>query len=224
MAQMKGSYKRMRELKEKENILLLTDIPKESIKWLSPDKNGKECQLNRQSMIKALGLPNNYFDKFWPKRGPQWDGLVITEGSKTLYMIEAKSYCGEISKGNVLRKDANEQQKKNHELKCNSLKEAMSFFNIDDAKGKIWMEKYYQISNRIAFYLHIKKALPTSKIDGAQLLFINFYDDPDWKNKHSSQEKFKIKYDKILNEMGLTYKQLEENGIFIRFIDANQIK
>ena len=38
------------------------------------------------------------------------------------------------------------------------------------------------------------------------------------------QEKFKNKYDKILNEMGLTYKQLEENGIFIRFIDANQIK
>lgn len=225
MKNLKGSYQRMRELKEKKNLHLLTDISQESIKWLSPDENGKEHQLNRLETIKELGLPKDYFINFWPQRGAQWDGIAIAEESETLYMIEAKSYCGEISKGNLLKNDANEQQKKNHNMKCDSLRNVMSFFKTD-VDEKIWLYKYYQISNRIAFYLHTKKALPTDKIKNSKLLFINFCDDPDWKceNKHSSKEQFEKKYNKILNEMGLTYEQLEKNGIFIRFIDSNQIK
>ena len=218
----KGSYKRMSELVDKKPDLI-EEIVGEKISWICP-KDGKERQLNSKDILKRLGLDENLFEEFWPKRSPQWDGMFIAKDTATLYLIEAKSHLTEISSGNRLSKECSEDHKKNYLMKCKTLRSTMSYFNVmvDD---NIWLHKYYQISNRIAFHLKVKEKLPTDIINNVKLIFLNFVNDPDWKEekKQASENDWEKKYNKILKEMGLTYEQFFENDIFIWNIDADKL-
>lgn len=176
--------------------------------------------------MNCLGLSEDLFLGFWPQRSPQWDGMFIAKQSKTLYLIEAKSHLAEISRGNKLAKQYNKEQEANYNMKCKSLRSLMSNFKVDDSKEDIWLHKYYQISNRIAFHLKTKEVLPNKKINNVKLVFLNFVNDPDWISvgKHASENDWKKKYDTIFKEMGINKEQFTENEIFIWNVDASRLK
>lgn len=227
MGRNKGSYKRMRELVLKQNTCLIEDLTNEPIQWICPNReNGKELQLTGKATLNCLGLSEDLFLGFWPQRSPQWDGMFIAKQSKTLYLIEAKSHLAEISRGNKLAKQYNKEQEANYNMKCKSLRSLMSNFKVDDSKEDIWLHKYYQISNRIAFHLKTKEVLPNKKINNVKLVFLNFVNDPDWISvgKHASENDWKKKYDTIFKEMGINKEQFTENEIFIWNVDASRLK
>lgn len=227
----KGSYKRMRELVCEQNRQLIENEINESIEWICPQAGvDKECQLNSKNIMERLGLTDNkFFNGFWPKRAPQWDGMFIATTSKTLYLIEAKSHLSEISSGNKppVKGDNNyESKKENFKKKKKSLRELMMCFNVDSNKENYWLHTYYQIANRIAFHNKVLEACPNDKIKDVKLVFLNFVDDPDWKkeNKHVSEDGWNIKYNSILDKMGITEDQLTEKGIYIWNMDAKLLR
>ena len=228
MERYKGSYKRMRELVLEQNTYLIEDLINEPIQWICPNsESGKELQLNRKDTLTFLGLPKDLFLNFWPQRSPQWDGMFIAKQSRTLYLIEAKSYIAEIKRGNKLAKQYNKEQEANYNMKCNSLRSLMNYFKVDgDSNEDIWLHKYYQISNRIAFHLKIKEMIPNEKINNVKLVFLNFINDPDWMSvgKHASSNDWEKKYNTIFNEMGVTKEQFTENEVFIWNVDASRLK
>lgn len=219
----------MRELVcEKKNKQLIEKVIKESLKWICPQiGNDSELQLNGKELMKRLSLPDNLFEGFWPQRAPQWDGLFISTKSKTLYLIEAKSHITEISKGNYkpkTRVQSYDTKIHNYNMKCKSLRKVMKYFNVNDDKEEYWLHNYYQIANRLAFLLKVKEVCPNKKIKDVKLIFLNFVNDPDWKkeNKHASDEEWNKKYETILNQMGITKKQMSSNGAFVWNIDLNK--
>lgn len=228
MERNKGSYKRMRELVLDQNLYLIEDLINEPIQWICPKhENGRELQLNGKDTLTFLGLPKDFFLGFWPQRSPQWDGMFIAKQSKTLYLIEAKSYLAEIKRGNKLAKQYSKKQEDNYNMKCNSLRSLMNYFKVEgDSKEDIWLHKYYQISNRIAFHLKIKEMIPNEKINNVKLVFLNFVNDPDWISvgKHASSNDWEKKYNTIFNEMGVTKEQFTENEVFIWNVDASRLK
>lgn len=84
--------------------LLVTPIseylhPKTSeIEWLSPLACDDFAEYRDEDFIDLLGLELATYplSKFWPKVGPQWDGLARTDRSQVL-MVEAKSYAAELA-------------------------------------------------------------------------------------------------------------------------------
>ena len=227
MNRYRGSYKRMRELVLDQNKHLIEEMINEPIVWICPQiGNDAELQLNGKGLMKLLDLPENFFDGFWPRRAPQWDGLFISKVSKTLYLIEAKSHITEISKGNYEPKSGvrnYETKIYNYNMKCNSLRNVMKYFNVNDDRNNYWLHHYYQIANRLAFLLKIKEACPNKEIKDAKLIFLNFVNDPDWlkSNKQASDEEWNKKYETILNKMGITEIDLSDNDAFIWNIDLN---
>lgn len=153
--------------------------------------------------------------------------MFIAKQSKTLYLIEAKSYLAEIKRGNKLAKQYSKKQEDNYNMKCNSLRSLMNYFKVEgDSKEDIWLHKYYQISNRIAFHLKIKEMIPNEKINNVKLVFLNFVNDPDWMSvgKHASSNDWEKKYNTIFNEMGVTKEQFTENEVLIWNVDASRLK
>ena len=77
-----------REFLEREHAVLFDD-PSTKIEWRSPlvEDGYKEYQ-DRKFLI-ALGLTNlaNELARFWPRRGPVWDGLALAHGSSGSYCL-----------------------------------------------------------------------------------------------------------------------------------------
>lgn len=75
-----------------------------TIKWISP-KSSDHFYEYRDDFIRGLNIENiNLSDietklrKFWPKNGPQWDGLAVVEGrecKKGVLLVEAKAHIAE---------------------------------------------------------------------------------------------------------------------------------
>lgn len=69
----------------------------EQITWLSPCREDAYSEYRDQGFIELLeiDLSKHPLEKFWPPRGPQWDGLGRTNSGKVL-LIEAKANIPEI--------------------------------------------------------------------------------------------------------------------------------
>ena len=222
----KGSKKQMYEFShKKEKSSVFATIVGEETTWVCPTEQGQEMQLNNKQLIERLGLPNDFLNGFWPTRSPQWDGLALGIKTNTLYLIEAKAHITEIAPGNYLAKDANVQQQKNYNLKCDTLTSIMKKYSdcVDDT---IWLHKYYQISNRIAFLHKLKEIRNDEYFKDVELCFVNFINDPYWKSKgkNPSIEDWKNKYNFIFKEMGLSMDAMKRQGVRIIVIDCDTNK
>lgn len=140
----------------------------EAIQWLSPIKEDGFAEYFDSAFLKRLDLPDLRvpLSRFWPARGPRWDGLAKTQSGKVL-LVEAKAHIEEAvdyrskAKGKALKKIRN------------SLSEAKAAYKA--VKDAPWEEPFYQYANRLAhlYFLH--------KVNGldAYLLFLYFADAPD---------------------------------------------
>lgn len=217
----KGS-KGMIQILVEEHKDLLDKVLGVKLKWICPIKedNFKELQLNGEKMCGELGLSREDFEDFWPSRQPQWDGIAKDENNN-LYLIEAKSHLDEICPGNREPDGSNQEQNKNYGMKRESLLCIKKHYN-SNKENKLWLHKYYQISNRLAFLKKMKELRNKKKTDynDVKLIFLNFKNDTTWGKKAVKCDEWIKKYDKIWDELGVNKNMLEEEGVLIIDIDG----
>ncbi|RFB12738.1 hypothetical protein DZB84_18490 [Bacillus sp. HNG] len=150
---------------------LLAFLDKElSIEWKSPLRR-KDYHEYRNELLDVLDDwmgKREELEKYWAKIGPQWDGIAIVKGKNGqigLLLVEAKAHLQEmqskIQAGDISK------------VKIEQTIEEVKTYVGSNAPLEIWLEQYYQLSNRLA-YLHIlneKIGIPT------WLILVNFADD-----------------------------------------------
>lgn len=140
----------------------------EQITWLSPLREDAYSEYRDKGFIRRLGieLASRPLEEFWPRRGPQWDGLGRTE-SDNILLVEAKANIPEIVSPACQASDHSKS------LIQRSLREVQEFLKID--LNIDWVGKLYQYANRIAhlYFLREINQIP------AHLVFVYFIGDHD---------------------------------------------
>lgn len=148
------------------------------VEWVSPlaQHNFKEYQddflkniLTGQQLIEAERIVR----KFWPLRGPVWDGLAIVHGSqagqtntKGILLVEAKAHTGETT--SAMKAKSLESREKI----AARIVEVKTQFGSKSAV-EVWTNQYYQLANRLCFLYLLNEVIgiPT------WLVLCNFVDD-----------------------------------------------
>ncbi|WP_372800878.1 hypothetical protein [Lutibacter sp.] len=214
----KGSLKDIQILINKNQEYLnslikskLSDLKNDEIIWPSPLENDDFAEYRDDDFLIKLGLDpaEIQLDKFWPKKGPQWDALGKTESGKVI-LVEAKANIPEIVSPKTCAK------KKSKCLIDFSLNETKQFLNINNETD--WSGKFYQYTNRIAhlYFLREKCKKPT--------YLINIYFIGD---KTVSGPKTKQEWDGALKVLymyfGIKRHKLSKYMLDL-FIDVNDLK
>lgn len=225
MEEPKGSKSLMQRITTIENINILENRLGQELEILCPIEY-KEYQLNCKEMLGKLGLTSSSFDGFWPTRQPQWDGIALGKKDRTLFLIEAKAHLSEIGSGNIPPKSTDSKEKKtNFEIKRTTILREKAYYS-SNADDKIWLHRYYQISNRLSF-LRKMKELSNNKAhyQHVKLVFLNFTNDPYWvsKNLNPTEEDWQKKYRKIWESMGISEENIKED-IIVRCVDAQLLR
>ena len=171
----RGSQKWLQiAINEKPNLLntailnLLPTLESQDITWFSPIKSDDYAEYRDDDFLKRLNiiLPNRSLYSFWPRRGPQWDGLGKTSNG-TVFLIEAKAHISEMQSpaSHASAKSLNHIQE--------SLREVKSVLGIQSETD--WSGTYYQYTNRLA---HLYLLSELNKIP-AYLVFVNFINDKE---------------------------------------------
>ena len=224
MKEERGSKLQMQRISNNANKHILEEALGQQLDVLCPI-NFKEFQLNGKKMSEALGIPPTYFKGFWPQRQPQWDGIVIGAKDKTLYLIEAKAHLSEIATGNNEPEVTNVKKKENFELKKKTLLEEKAYYgsNVDSS---IWIHKYYQITNRLAFLRKLRSLSSTiGAFHDVKLVFLNFYNDPYWesKNKNVKEVDWNNKFHRIWEDLGIPENSITSNNVIVLCVDVNRL-
>jgi hypothetical protein len=115
----------------------------ETIDWLSPKVEDNYVEYDLKTFLKKLekGVEELSVDRFWPKRGPQWDALGRSSSGK-LFLVEAKSHIPELI--STLRAK-------------NPRSKAMIQKSLEDTQKDLgsksdfdWSKTFYQYANRLA--------------------------------------------------------------------------
>lgn len=138
---------------------------KSEIEWKSPlkkpEKPGKEDFYEyRDDFLEVLELKEDILSdakeklrEFWPKNGPQWDGLAVVngiDGQKGLLLIEAKAHIDETKSDlKAISKDSIDKIK-------NAITVTQACYGIELTD---WTKHYYQLGNRIAFLYFMNEVL-----------------------------------------------------------------
>jgi len=179
MSDISGSQYLLRELiNSPKRYVFEEEIGCGMIKWLSPltKEDYYEYELGKPSadgICRALGLPesSSAFWDFWPRQGknPMWDAIGLSNNGKTIILVEAKSYTGEMSSS--LRST----DEGNRELISTAMGDVFSYYNGQDFN--IWTEKYYQLANRLTF-LHKLNSIEAQTGKRVRLVLLNFTNNP----------------------------------------------
>ena len=203
---------------EQLTLLITTASPSllsfnyENIIWQSPLPD-KEYYEYRDDFLEPLGMANKkeLLRTFWPKNGPQWDGLaIIKRKSKNgILLIEAKAHPKET------KSDIKATSKKSISLIEGSLERTKGFMGV---KFSNWGKNNYQLSNRLAYSYFLNEILeiPT------WLVLINFVNDESHIETELSD--CKCHYESIFHEMGIKHDSKLLDKIIIIFPQALNIK
>lgn len=137
-----------------------------TVTWLSPQRQDGFAEYRDAAFLDLLGLSHlsGALKDFWPRQGPQWDALGITERGPVI--VEAKAHvpeffspatqAGEVSRARI----------------------AIAFKAMQDDLGlrpvTNWSQVYFQYANRLAFLWWLRR----QGVD-AQLVFVSFVGDLD---------------------------------------------
>lgn len=111
------------------------------------------------AFLKAVDLAAhaNALRAFWPRRGPVWDALGVIPGAanrpKTVILIEAKSYPGEVLGSGCQATPGGTSRT----LIENSLDATAAWLGI--ARPSSWMGALYQSANRLAHAYFLRERL-----------------------------------------------------------------
>ncbi len=141
--------------------------PGEEIEWLSPLESDCFAEYRDAKFLKRLGvsLACRPLKDFWPKKGPQWDGLARTSCGRLL-LLEAKANIPEFD-SDPMKAEKEDSIKKIKE----SLAKTSDFLGVKPRTD--WSQCFYQYANRLA-HLYLLREL--NCLD-AYLVFVYFVDD-----------------------------------------------
>ena len=154
--------------------------------------------------------------KYWPQTGnPQnWDAIIhltpLVPKSKKLdkwIVVEAKAHLGELESTSGAGKESKAKIE-------NAFKETQNFFGIETKNN--WLEKYYQLANRLAFIHFMQK-------NNVDISLLNIYFINGWPNDMKKNVPSKNIWDEKINEeynyLGINQKA--KNYISDLFINCN---
>jgi hypothetical protein len=155
----------------------LPDAKNQNISWLSPIKSDNYAEYRDNGFLKLLNikLPNRSLSSFWPRLGPQWDGLGKTSNGDLL-LVEAKSHISEICS------PPSGASEKSLEKIRKSFSEVQKAFRM---RAKYdWTHTFYQYANRIA-HLYLLRELNNQP---AYLILLGFLNDKEMNGPTSKEE------------------------------------
>jgi len=171
---------------------------KSKIEWKSPLPK-MDFYEYRDDFLKVLSLEqereheaNEALRKFWPKNGPQWDGLAIVKGDNGelgLLLVEAKAHITET------KSDLKAESQVSIDLINQSMAIAQGHYGL---KQTNWTRNHYQLGNRIAFLYFMNEIvrIPT------WLALLNF---TDGNYKTTSRGEWLAHYHEIYSDMGIDH-------------------
>ena len=189
----------------------------DAIKWLSPleedDPPFKEYR--DEEFLQRLGiqLEQRPLANFWPRGGPQWDGLARTASGRCI-LIEAKANIPEFDStpsAATARSRVKIQQ---------ALDDTKEFLRA--GKRADWTQSFYQYANRLA-HLYLLKKL--NKVDAA-LVFVYFVgDDTISERLRVSREQWEGAISLALHHLAVrpNTRWMKEN-VFDVFIDVKHLE
>jgi hypothetical protein len=191
-----GSLKWLQRLVENNAMALTAAVraasdrpPEWDIEWVSPRKNDEWAEYRDAGFLLKLGLPNlvGALQGFWPKCGPQWDGLGKATGNEAV-LVEAKAHFGELTSSCGAGGDS-------LILVTESLNAAKNWAGASPLSD--WHRPYYQYANRLA---HLK-FLRDHGVD-ATLVFVYFCGDDAMRGPSSAHE-WKGQLQKAYTHLGI---------------------
>jgi hypothetical protein len=161
-----------------------------SVMWKSPLASDSYAEYRDQSFLASLGLTklNAELQAFWPRRGPQWDGLGLTNRSDVL-LVEAKAHIGELcSPGSMAGTES-------RRIIERSLAETAHALGA--APRAPWFETFYQLANRLAHLEFLRR-----NGVAAWLVLVNFIGDSEM-NGPATRAEWEAAYEIVFHVMGL---------------------
>jgi hypothetical protein len=184
----------------------------ERLEWCSPIPAMQFRELRDREAYAAIGItefPVRPLSQFWPRFGPVWDGLAVTDQGHMI-LIEAKAHVAEVlsppSRAGV----------KSKALITASLAEAQKFYA--PRSRVVWGDQFYQYINRLAhlYFLRDVNRLP------ARLVFLDFYNAREMNGPTSAEEWAGVT--KLMHAMlGLPHS-LQAAGVFHAYVDVAELE
>lgn len=135
------------------------------IQWRSPVDWDGYAEYRDHAFLDVLGvkLTARSLDSFWPKNGPQWDGLAVTDAGDRI-LVEAKAHVDEMISTTQASPVSLERIR-------GALAETHGYLRA--RQGADWTTGFYQYANRLAhlYLLRVLNGVP------AWLVFVDFVGD-----------------------------------------------
>ncbi|MCT4555905.1 MAG: hypothetical protein N4A53_14550 [Pelagimonas sp.] len=160
------------------------------ITWLSPLADDDFAEYRDSAFLHRLELDHleNELNAFWPKRGPQWDALGLTNQGPVI--VEAKAHVQEfLSPPSQAGRASLEKIQRAFEMVQSDLK---------ISSPSDWARTFYQYANRLAHLWWLRD----NGVD-ASLLFVSFIHDTDMKGPKDS-ETWEALFSAANHALGLT--------------------
>jgi hypothetical protein len=121
------------------------------IEWHSPIETDKFAEYRDNDALNKIDVLLNKrpLESFWPKQGPQWDALGLTDIKEPIF-VEAKAHIDELFSAPLKA-----SSEKSISLIKSSLNETANFLSA--SKGTDWSLHFYQYVNRIAHVYFLRE-------------------------------------------------------------------
>ena len=187
--------------------------PGEEIEWLSPLESDCFAEYRDTQFLERLSvsLDCRPLKDFWPKKGPQWDGLARTSGGRLL-LLEAKA--------NIPEFDSTPTGATGKSLKKikKALEETRKFLKVKSETD--WSQCFYQYANRLT-HLYLLKEL--NRLD-AFLVFVYFVDDRTVSNRDPvSREGWEAAISLATQHLGIPRSPWVSENVKDVFIDVSDM-
>jgi hypothetical protein len=198
----KGSLKWLRVAVEATPQLLedaLPLAPGETMHWLSPTRCDEWAEYRDGAFLDRLGISHcrEELAGFWPKGGPQWDGLARTSPGK-LILVEAKAHVAEMFSSCSAT---------SHRSKARIRSSLAAAKRHYGAPAHVhWTFPFYQYTNRLA-HLHWLRSI--CGLD-AHLLFVYFLHDEGFGHRPATAAEWVAALAVVHESIGLRGKVPEE--------------
>jgi hypothetical protein len=146
----------------------LTPLSGREICWTSPRKEDEFAEYRDAAFLEKLNLQEftEELEKFWPKKGPQWDALGKTSNDDAFILVEAKanipelvSFCGASDKESL-------------KTISKSLAETQRWLTCREPCID-WKCGFYQYANRLSHLYFLREKAQKE----AYLVFLYFLED-----------------------------------------------
>jgi len=184
----------------------------ECVTWTSPLEADQFKEFQDQAFLEKIGVTKSIsypLSKFWPRKGPVWDGTGITSSERPL-ILEAKAHIPEAAS------PASGASPKSMALIETSLKAAKKHYA--PRSSAVWSGTFYQYANRLAHQYYLQKLNNIPSL----LIFLNFINATEMDGPTS-----KLEWEgaiRLLHAVLGLPKNLERYDIYHAYIDAKLIK